>query len=82
MASRAFRAPQRLEDLAAIMPFYERGEAAGGFEKGIEQALSRILVDPRFLFRIEGRGGDLALASRLSFFLWSSIPDRELIDRA
>ncbi|HMA11311.1 MAG TPA: DUF1592 domain-containing protein [Steroidobacteraceae bacterium] len=81
VASRAFRAPQRPEDLAAIMPFYERGLAAGGFERGIEQALSRILIDPRFLFRFEG-DGDLALASRLSFFLWSSIPDRELIDHA
>jgi len=82
VASQAFRGPQRLEDLAAIMPFYERGFTAGGFERGIEQALSRILVDPRFLFRMEGEGGDLELASRLSFFLWSSIPDRQLIDHA
>jgi hypothetical protein len=82
VAGRAFRGPQRPADLAAIMPFYERGLAAGGFERGIEQALSRILVDPRFLFRIEGDAADLDLASRLSFFLWSSIPDRELLDRA
>jgi Protein of unknown function (DUF1592)/Protein of unknown function (DUF1588)/Protein of unknown function (DUF1587)/Protein of unknown function (DUF1585)/Protein of unknown function (DUF1595)/Cytochrome C oxidase, cbb3-type, subunit III len=82
VAGRAFRGPQSLEDLAAILPFYERGVAGGGFERGIEQALSRILVDPRFLFRMEGQGGDLELASRLSFFLWSSIPDRELVARA
>jgi mono/diheme cytochrome c family protein len=82
MASRAFRGPQRPADLAVIMPFYERGLAAGGFERGIEQALSRVLVDPRFLFRMEGDAADLDLASRLSFFLWSSIPDKELLDRA
>ena len=82
VASRAFREPQRLEDLAAIMPFFDRGLAAGGFERGVEQALSRILIDPRFLFRMEGEGGDIALASRLSFFLWSSIPDQELIAHA
>jgi Protein of unknown function (DUF1592)/Protein of unknown function (DUF1588)/Protein of unknown function (DUF1585)/Protein of unknown function (DUF1587)/Protein of unknown function (DUF1595)/Cytochrome C oxidase, cbb3-type, subunit III len=82
LASRAFRGPQGINDLAAIMPFYERGMAAGGFERGIEQALSRILVDPRFLFRIERNGGDLELASRLSFFLWSSIPDQELVGLA
>jgi Protein of unknown function (DUF1592)/Protein of unknown function (DUF1588)/Protein of unknown function (DUF1587)/Protein of unknown function (DUF1585)/Protein of unknown function (DUF1595)/Cytochrome C oxidase, cbb3-type, subunit III len=82
VASRAFRGPQRPEDLAAIMPFYDRGLETGGFERGIEQALSRILIDPRFLFRMEGEGGDLELASRLSFFLWSSIPDKQLMDRA
>jgi hypothetical protein len=82
IAGRAFRGPQSIDDLGAILPFYERGAAAGGFERGIEQALSRILVDPRFLFRMEGQGADLELASRLSFFLWSSIPDRELLDHA
>ena len=82
MARRAFRAPQDPGDIAAILSFYERGRAEGGFERGIEQALSRILVDPRFLFRMEGESGDLDLASRLSFFLWSSIPDSELLDRA
>ena len=82
LASRAFRAPQRVADITAIMSFYDRGFEAGGFERGIEQALSRILVDPRFLFRMEGEGGDLELASRLSFFLWSSIPDQELLGRA
>ena len=88
VASRAFRAPQRPGDLAAALQFYERGHAEGGFEGGIQQGLSRILVDPRFLFRFEsepaGAAGhtisDMELASRLSFFLWSSIPDRELRD--
>ena len=68
-----------------ILQFYERGRAEGGFEAGIQQALSRILIDPRFLFRFEAeparsarhalRVSDIELASRLSFFLWSSIPD-------
>lgn len=93
LASQAFRAPQRLADLGVVMQFYERGRAEGGFEVGIQQALSRILIDPRFLFRFEAgpaastaRGpypiSDLELASRLSFFLWSSIPDQVLIDLA
>jgi hypothetical protein len=93
IATRAFRAPQRLEDLTAIVQFYERGYAEGGFETGIQQALSRILIDPRFLFRFEEERGsraagtaytvsDIELASRLSFFLWSSIPDQQLVDLA
>ncbi|HWL62422.1 MAG TPA: DUF1592 domain-containing protein [Steroidobacteraceae bacterium] len=92
LATRAFRAPQRMPDLTLIAQFYERGHAEGGFEAGIQQALARILVDPRFLFRFEaepqaaGNGpypvSDLELASRLSFFLWSSIPDDELLDLA
>ncbi len=93
LASRAFRAPQRPQDLGAILQFYEQGRADAGFEAGIRQALARILVDPRFLFRFEeeppgvGAGeayeiGDLELASRLSFFLWSSIPDQTLVDLA
>ena len=93
MASRAFRAPKQLGDLADIMRFYERGHDEGGFEAGIQQALSRILIDPRFLFRFEAQPGnaapgtnytvnDVELASRLSFFLWSSIPDPQLLDLA
>ncbi|MDQ2639658.1 MAG: DUF1592 domain-containing protein [Pseudomonadota bacterium] len=92
LATRAFRAPQRMADLELIAQFYARGHAEGGFEAGIQQALARILVDPRFLFRFEaepqaaGAGpyaiSDLELASRLSFFLWSSIPDAELLDLA
>ena len=75
------------------MSFYDVGYAKGGFESGIEFALRAILVDPEFLFRIEQdpaaaapgepyRISDLELASRLSFFLWSSIPDDELLDVA
>jgi hypothetical protein len=93
ISSRAFRAPQRPEDLADILRFYDRGQQEGGFEAGIQQALSRVLIDPRFLFRFEAEPGsaapgmafgisDLELASRLSFFLWSSIPDAQLMDLA
>ena len=93
IASRAFRAPQRPEDLRDILRFYDRGQEEGGFEAGIQQALSRVLIDPRFLFRFEAEPGnaapgvpfgisDVELASRLSFFLWSSIPDAQLMDLA
>jgi hypothetical protein len=93
LASRAFRAPQEPDDLATILQFYERGRDEGGFEAGIQHAISRMLIDPRFLFRFESEPvniasgaayaiSDLELASRLSFFLWSSIPDAELIDLA
>ncbi|MEO8314383.1 MAG: DUF1592 domain-containing protein [Pseudomonadota bacterium] len=92
LAGRAFRGPQRSTDLSVIMQFYERGHGEGGFEAGIQQAVARILIDPRFLFRFEdqsdGMAGasraisDLELASRLSFFLWSSIPDQPLLDLA
>jgi mono/diheme cytochrome c family protein len=93
IASRAFRAPQRLDELADVLRFYDRGREEGGFEAGIQQALSRILIDPRFLFRFEAEPADavpgkpypvsdLELASRLSFFLWSSIPDAQLIELA
>ena len=75
------------------MAFYRSGSAEGGFEGGIEAGLQRLLVSPEFLFRIESsptqadvkdptRVSDLELASRLSFFLWSSIPDDELLDVA
>lgn len=93
VASRAFREPVTESDIRPIMAFYQQGYREGGFESGIEQALSRILIDPRFLFRFEESPvdlspgeiypiGDLELASRLSFFLWSSIPDAELIQLA
>jgi mono/diheme cytochrome c family protein len=72
-----------------MLQFYVAGSGAGGFETGIQRALARILVDPRFLYRVEADRPDLApgaqyrisdeeLASRLSFFLWSSIPDARL----
>jgi mono/diheme cytochrome c family protein len=90
LARRAFRRPVSGADLEPIMDFYREGRAVRGFEGGIETALERLLIDPEFLFRIENdpeaaAGGrihpvsDLALASRLSFFLWSSIPDDELL---
>ncbi len=90
---RAYRRPVTDADLAKILPFYEKGRADGGFEHGIQTALERLLVSPQFLFRIErdpaGAApgsvypiGDLELASRLSFFLWSSIPDDELLNVA
>ena len=93
LAGRAFRRPIDATDLGVLLPFYEAGHREGGFERGIEQALARLLVSPSFLFRIEldpvdaasGRAypvEDLALASRLSFFLWSSLPDQELLDVA
>jgi Protein of unknown function (DUF1592)/Protein of unknown function (DUF1588)/Protein of unknown function (DUF1587)/Protein of unknown function (DUF1585)/Protein of unknown function (DUF1595)/Planctomycete cytochrome C len=93
VATQAFRGPQTVGDLASVLQFYERGRADGGFESGIQQGLSRILIDPRFLFRFEAEPAgvapevpyaisDLELASRLSFFLWSSIPDAELLGLA
>lgn len=94
LATRAFRRPVSREDLADLMEFYETGrEGGGGFEAGVQQALSRVLVDPRFLYRFERdpptvepgavyEVGDFELASRLSFFLWSSIPDDELLEVA
>jgi mono/diheme cytochrome c family protein len=87
----AFRRPVTDADLEAIMPVFQaRRIAGGGFESGIEAALRRLLVSPEFLFRVEHdpngaspgsnyRISDLELASRLSFFLWSSIPDDELL---
>ena len=94
LARRAFR--RNLIDDAEVdglMAFYERGRKEGDFESGIQQAVARILVAPRFVFRMEDepagirdgtayRVDDAALASRLSFFLWSSIPDDELLDLA
>ena len=94
LATRAFRRPATDADLAVILSFYEAGRSEGGsFDDGIEAALQRILADPEFIFRGERepadaaagepyRLTDLELASRLSFFLWSSIPDDELIDVA
>jgi len=87
---RAYRRPVALRDLEKPMEFYHKARETDGFEAGIEAALSAILVSPEFLFRIEQeptnaapgtvyRVSELALASRLSFFLWSSIPDDELL---
>ena len=93
LARRAYRRPATDADVQPLLPFYESGRAGRGFDEGIQAALERILIDPEFLFRIErdpadGASGapyqlsDLELASRLSFFLWSSIPDDELLDVA
>ncbi len=93
LARRAFRRPVTDDDVDRLLDFYERGVTTGGFDGGIELALRRLLVSPEFLFRIvedppdlpPGAAyeiSDLALASRLSFFLWSSIPDDELLDAA
>ncbi|MBM3778378.1 MAG: DUF1592 domain-containing protein [Acidimicrobiia bacterium] len=90
--TRAYRRPATSGDLDLLLPFFEEGRQAGGFDAGIQRALERLLVSPQFLFRIEkptahasgapARVSDLELASRLSFFLWSSLPDDELIDVA
>ncbi len=93
LARRAYRRPTTNEDIQTLLGFYKSGRAAGNFESGIRAALERVLVSPDFLFRIEAdpdnvkpgepyRLSDVELASRLSFFLWSSIPDDELLDLA
>jgi hypothetical protein len=92
LATRAYRRPIDLGSPEAnlLLEFYRLGRADGDFEVGIQYALSRLLVDPNFLYRFEREPeglaagavytiSDLELASRLSFFLWSSIPDDELL---
>ena len=90
LARRAFRRPVTAEDVTPLMAFYKSGSATGGFDGGVRDALSAILASPHFLYRVEAgdaAGGtrtlsDLELASRLSFFLWSSLPDEELLKLA
>ena len=90
---RAYRRNVTADDLRLVRRFYEAGRAERDFDLGIQRALERVLVSPQFLFRIEQeaagvtsgsvyRVSDFELASRLSFFLWSSIPDDELLDAA
>ena len=90
LAHRAFRRPVTSADVNVLMEFYASGRRAGTFGDGIEKALRRLLADPEFVYRREiapsnvSAGGtyrisDLALASRLSFFIWSSMPDDELL---
>jgi Protein of unknown function (DUF1592)/Protein of unknown function (DUF1588)/Protein of unknown function (DUF1585)/Protein of unknown function (DUF1595)/Protein of unknown function (DUF1587)/Planctomycete cytochrome C len=90
LARRAYRGPVSDADVETLLHFYESGKRDGGFEGGVELALERILASPKFLFRVErdpaaiasGSSyhlGDFELASRLSFFLWSSVPDDELL---
>jgi len=90
LARHAFRRQVTAEDVNPLMAFYKSGAAAGGFEGGVRDALSAVLASPHFLYRAEAGVGtgstrtltDLELASRLSFFLWSSIPDDELLKLA
>jgi len=95
LARRAYRRPiaAASPEVQMLLSFYRDGRANGTFESGIQRAVARTLVDPQFLFRLERepaglavgapyRVSDIDLASRLSFFLWSSIPDDELIDLA
>jgi mono/diheme cytochrome c family protein len=93
LARRAYRRPVTDEDVQTLLGFYRTGRSERDFESGIQFAIERLLCDPDFLFRIAHeptpaasasvyRISDLDLASRLSFFLWSSIPDEELLDLA
>ena len=93
LARQAYRRPVTGEDLQPLLQFYENGRKAGGFDAGIQRGLQRLLVSPEFLVRIErdrAAGppnasyaiGDLELAARLSFFIWSSLPDEELLKDA
>ncbi len=93
LARRAYRRPVTRSDVDPLLDLYTLGRTGGSFDAGIERALEALLVSPKFLLRIEPRPpgatpgtvyrlGDVELASRLSFFLWSSIPDDELLDLA
>ncbi len=90
LATRAYRRPVTDADIEPLLRSFTRGREAGSFDSGIEQALRLILANPSFIFRFEPEAEqvaigatyalpDLQLASRLSFFLWSSIPDEELL---
>ena len=92
-ATRAYRRPLATRDLDALMKFYKSGAAQGGFDEGVRTALQAVLASPYFIFRFEkepagavpGRDyniSDIELASRLSFFLWGSIPDDRLLSLA
>ena len=94
LSRRAYRADVTREDSQALMAFFKQGRIDGGsFESGIDLALRRLLASPKFIFRVERdpaevpaggvyRLGNPALAARLSFFLWSTAPDDELLDLA
>ena len=93
LTRRAFRRPVTDADVDPLLALYAAGHEVGGFEAGVTWALEALLVSPDFLFRVERhpanvetgtpyRVSDLDLASRLSFFLWSSIPDDALLDLA
>ena len=93
LARKAYRQPVTDAAVETLLRFYRDGRQASNFETGIQEALTRLLVSPQFLFRIESEPenlqadalyqiSDVELASRLSFFLWSSIPDDDLLDIA
>ena len=93
LARRAYRGTVAPREVDTLVAFYKQGRARGDFETGMQEALARLLIAPRFLYRTEQepaavsagasyRISDSELASRLSFFLWSSIPDEELLDLA
>ncbi len=95
LAERAYRRPVAADDaaVATLLEFYAAGRAESSFDAGIQRAVARVLVDPEFIFRFEHepqdlpageayRLSDVELASRLSFFLWSSIPDERLLAAA
>jgi len=93
LAHRAYRRPLNDADMEAVLGFYQQGRNRGNFEEGVENGLRYILSNPDFLFRFERdpaavpvggtyRISDLELASRLSYFLWSSIPDEQLLKLA
>jgi hypothetical protein len=88
LATEAFRRPLPLREVDRLMPFYQKGAAKGGFEGGVATVLEAILASPSFIFRLERqpeattgtvRVADVDLASRLSFFLWGTSPDAELL---
>ena len=90
LAHHAYRRPVNADDLPPLLALYRQGAESGGFEAGVRTALLKILVSPEFIFRMEfdppdaapgslHRVSDIELASRLSFFLWSSVPDDELL---
>lgn len=93
LARRAYRRPVSGDDVQTLLRFYQTARAGGNFDEGIRAAIERVLVSPDFLFRIEAdpanvaageiyRISEVELASRLSFALWSSIPDDQLLDLA
>jgi mono/diheme cytochrome c family protein len=92
LARRAYRRPVTERDVTPLLSLYKQGKDRGGFEAGISTVIQGLLVSPAFLFRTEHEDslpagvaypiGNLELASRLSFFLWSSIPDEQLLDLA
>ena len=93
IARRAYRRPVTDREVAVLLRFFEEGRKDGSFDTGLQFGIERILADPNVFFRVERdpaavppgtpyRLSDLELASRLSFFLWSSVPDEELLDLA